>query len=89
VVKRSSGACNSSKEGFRFQYGSNLLGRYGNVVFTSIASATQRIFAVKIDYVAGNPGRRRLTDYPFVHTNYPGFLDAIPHAMTGLPANLE
>jgi hypothetical protein len=39
--------------------------------------------------VAGNPSRRRLVDYPFVHTNYLGLLDVIPHAMAEVRAGLE
>ena len=35
-------------------------------------------FRNQIEYVAANPGRRRMIDYPFVHTNYAG-LDAGCH----------
>jgi putative transposase len=43
-------------------------------------------FRHQIEYVAGNPGRRRLIDHPFVHTNYLDLLDAIPGAMADVGA---
>jgi putative transposase len=77
------------KGGFSFSVRKQFAGEVWQPGFHEHRIRDAEDFRNQIDYVAGNPGRRRLIDYPFVHTNYLGLLDAIPHAMTGLPASLE
>ena len=77
------------KGGFSFSVRKQFAGELWQPGFHEHRIRDAEDFRNQVDYVAGNPGRRRLIDYPFVHTNYLGLLDAIPQAMTGLPASLE
>ena len=77
------------KGGFSFSVRKQFAGEVWQPGFHEHRIRDAEDFRNQIDYVAGNPGRRRLIDYPFVHTNYLGLLDAIRHAIPGWHSSLE
>jgi putative transposase len=77
------------KGGFSFSVRKQFAGEVWQAGFHEHRIRDPEDFRNQIEYVAGNPGRRRLIDYPFVHTSYLGLLDAIPDAMTEVRAGLE
>jgi putative transposase len=77
------------KGGFSFSVRKQIAGEVWQAGFHEHRIRDTADFRSQIEYVAANPGRRRLIDYPFVHTNYPGLLDAIPDAMADVGARLK
>ena len=63
------------KGGFSFSVRKQFAGEVWQAGFHEHRIRDPEDFRNQIEYVAGNPGRRRLIDYPFVHTNYMGLLD--------------
>jgi REP-associated tyrosine transposase len=65
------------KGGFSFAVRKQFAGEVWQAGFHEHRIRDAEDFRGQIEYVAANPGRRRLIDYPFVHTNYPGLMDAM------------
>jgi putative transposase len=69
------------KGGFSFVVRKQFAGEVWQAGFHEHRIRDAEDFRNQIEYVAANPDRRRLFDYPFVHTNYAGLLDIFPDAM--------
>jgi putative transposase len=69
------------KGGFSFAVRKQFAGEVWQAGFHEHRIRDAEDFRNQIEYVAANPARRRLRDYPFVHTNNRGLLDAIPDSM--------
>jgi putative transposase len=76
------------KGGFSFSVRKQFAGEVWQAGFHEHRIRDAEDFRNQIEYVAGNPGRRRLIDYQFVHTNYTGRLDGMPDAMADLGAGM-
>jgi putative transposase len=74
------------KGGFSFAVRKQFTGEVWQAGFHEHRIRDTEDFRRQIEYVAANPGRRRLIDYPFVHTNYAGLLDTISDATADVGA---
>jgi putative transposase len=74
------------KGGFSFSVRKQFAGEVWQAGFHDHRIRDVEDFRSQIEYVAENPGRRRLTDYQFVHTNYRSQLDGMPHALADIGA---
>ena len=77
------------KGGFSFAVRKQFTGEVWQAGFHEHRIRDTEDFRSQIEYVAANPGRRRLIDYPFVHTNYAGLLDTISDATADVGAGLK
>ena len=66
------------KGGFSFSIRKQFTGDVWQVGFHEHRIRDGEDFRRQVEYVAGNPERRRLMDHPFVHTNYLDRLDGMP-----------
>jgi putative transposase len=74
------------KGGFSFSVRKHFAGEVWQAGFHEHRIRDIADFRNQIEYVAGNPGRRRLIGYQFVHTNYTERLDGISKAMAAADA---
>ena len=70
------------KGGFSFSARKQFAGEVWQTGFHEHRIRDAEDFRNQIEYVAGNPGRRRLIDHQFVHTNYMDRLDDMPDAVS-------
>jgi putative transposase len=66
------------KGGFSYSVREQFAGEVWQTGFHEHRIRDSEGFRNQVEYVAQNPHRRRLTDYPFVHTNYLDRLDGVP-----------
>jgi putative transposase len=69
------------KGGFSFSVREQFAGEVWQTGFHEHRIRDSEDFRNQIEYVAGNPERRRLTDRRFVHTSYLDRLDGMPYLM--------
>jgi REP-associated tyrosine transposase len=72
------------KGGFSFSVRKQFAGAVWQAGFHEHRIRDAEDFRNQIEYMAGNPSRRRLIDYQFVHTNYSGRLDSMPIALANV-----
>ena len=77
------------KGGFSFSVRKQFVGEIWQAGFHEHRIRDAEDFGNQIEYVAGNPSRRRLIDYQFVHTNYSGRLDGMPDAIAKVAAGMD
>jgi putative transposase len=72
------------KGGFSFSVRKQFAGEVWQAGFHEHRIRDAEDFRNQIEYVAGNPGRRRLIDYEFVHSTFGGQLDGMPDAIVNV-----
>ena len=77
------------KGGFSFSARKQFAGEIWQAGFQEHRIRDAQDFLNQIEYVAGNPSRRGLIDYQFVHTNYSGRLDGMPDAIAKVAAGMD
>jgi putative transposase len=70
------------KGGFSFSVRKQFTGEVWQAGFHEHRIRDAEDFRNQIEYIAGNPAKRRLVNYHFVHTNYLDRLDGMPDLPT-------